>query len=316
MVDLNLQADTVRFLMAIDADARVDAMSITHMVYGMDKEEKEEKVLALRGETKVDNKASSSGDGILHEHSRNDVETPHEKNPYRLGVGLVGADGARRLCGEGGPDSLWLREVDIERRLPPSAHFSGGARRRRRPSTRPPPPSENRRIRTIPSRRASSSSSPRRLSTLPSSATTAAGAERRLPRDRVAALPVVPIPLRAPRGRRAQERGGCLRPRAGVGAHPQQARRGGNGAVGHGDVERRGDERCCERGVAEGPGPFSSRAWRSGEGEEGPLRTEEGALPPSSPIRRSRPAALLSFASIDSATASLAVRREGERMRG
>ena len=61
MVDLNLQADTVRFLMAIDADARVDAMSITHMVYGTDKEEKEEKVLALRGETKVDNKASSWG---------------------------------------------------------------------------------------------------------------------------------------------------------------------------------------------------------------------------------------------------------------
>ena len=56
MVDLNLQADMVRFLMAIDADTRVDTMSITHMVYGMDKKER---VLALCGETKVDNKASS-----------------------------------------------------------------------------------------------------------------------------------------------------------------------------------------------------------------------------------------------------------------
>lgn len=56
MVDLNLQADMVRFLMAIDADTRVDTMSVTHMVYGMDKKEK---VLALCGETKVDNKASS-----------------------------------------------------------------------------------------------------------------------------------------------------------------------------------------------------------------------------------------------------------------
>ncbi len=56
MVDLNLQADMVRFLMAIDADTRVDTMSITHMVYAMDKKEK---VLALCGETKVDNKASS-----------------------------------------------------------------------------------------------------------------------------------------------------------------------------------------------------------------------------------------------------------------
>ncbi|KAL3791133.1 hypothetical protein HJC23_000553 [Cyclotella cryptica] len=56
MVDLNLQADMIRFLMAIDADTRVDTMSVTHMVYGMDKKEK---VLALCGETKVDNKASS-----------------------------------------------------------------------------------------------------------------------------------------------------------------------------------------------------------------------------------------------------------------
>ncbi|KAL7536573.1 hypothetical protein ACHAXR_007251 [Thalassiosira sp. AJA248-18] len=56
MVDLNLQADMVRFLMAIDADTRVDTMSITHMVYAMDKKEK---VLALCGETKVDNKAAS-----------------------------------------------------------------------------------------------------------------------------------------------------------------------------------------------------------------------------------------------------------------
>eukprot|EP00580_Thalassiosira_gravida_P015401 CAMPEP_0201665904 /NCGR_PEP_ID=MMETSP0494-20130426/6900_1 /ASSEMBLY_ACC=CAM_ASM_000839 /TAXON_ID=420259 /ORGANISM="Thalassiosira gravida, Strain GMp14c1" /LENGTH=1070 /DNA_ID=CAMNT_0048144943 /DNA_START=115 /DNA_END=3327 /DNA_ORIENTATION=+ len=56
MVDLNLQADMVRFLMAIDADTRVDTMSLTHMVYAMDKKEK---VLALCGETKVDNKAAS-----------------------------------------------------------------------------------------------------------------------------------------------------------------------------------------------------------------------------------------------------------------
>ena len=56
MVDLNLQADMVQFMMAINADTRVDTMSITHMVYGMDKKEK---VLALCGETKVDNKASS-----------------------------------------------------------------------------------------------------------------------------------------------------------------------------------------------------------------------------------------------------------------
>ena len=33
MVDLNLQADMVRFLMAIDADTRVDTMSITHSKY-------------------------------------------------------------------------------------------------------------------------------------------------------------------------------------------------------------------------------------------------------------------------------------------
>ena len=56
MVDLNLQADMIRFLMAIDADTRVDTMSVTHMVYNMDKKEK---VLALCGETKVDNKATS-----------------------------------------------------------------------------------------------------------------------------------------------------------------------------------------------------------------------------------------------------------------
>merc|ERR1711971_1140369 len=56
MVDLNLQADMVRFLMAIDADTRVSEMSITHMVYNMDKKER---VLALCGETKVDNKSAS-----------------------------------------------------------------------------------------------------------------------------------------------------------------------------------------------------------------------------------------------------------------
>ena len=50
MMDLNLQVDMIRFLMAIDADTRVDTMSITHMVYGMNKKEK---VIALCGETKV-----------------------------------------------------------------------------------------------------------------------------------------------------------------------------------------------------------------------------------------------------------------------
>ena len=40
MVDLNLQADMVQFMMAINADTRVDTKSITHMVYGMDKKEK------------------------------------------------------------------------------------------------------------------------------------------------------------------------------------------------------------------------------------------------------------------------------------
>jgi cellulose synthase/poly-beta-1,6-N-acetylglucosamine synthase-like glycosyltransferase len=56
MVDLNLQSDMIRFMIAIDADIRVDTMSITHMVYAMDKKEK---VLALCcGETKVDYKAS------------------------------------------------------------------------------------------------------------------------------------------------------------------------------------------------------------------------------------------------------------------
>ena len=66
------------------------------------------------------------GDGILYEYWRNDVKMLHEKNLYHLGVGLVGANGARRLGGEGMPDSLQLRDVDIERQLPPGAHFAGG----------------------------------------------------------------------------------------------------------------------------------------------------------------------------------------------
>ncbi|KAL7552851.1 hypothetical protein ACHAWF_016096 [Thalassiosira exigua] len=56
MFDLNLEADMVRFLLTIDADTRVDTMAINHMVYAM---LKNDKVIALCGETKVDNKASS-----------------------------------------------------------------------------------------------------------------------------------------------------------------------------------------------------------------------------------------------------------------
>lgn len=56
--NINLQAGMVQFLMAIDADTRVDVMSITHiMVYAMDKKGK---VLALCGETNVDNKCHIS----------------------------------------------------------------------------------------------------------------------------------------------------------------------------------------------------------------------------------------------------------------
>jgi chitin synthase len=53
LIDLNMQSDDMRLLMTIDADTRVDELSITHMVYNMNQDDK---VLALCGETKVDNK--------------------------------------------------------------------------------------------------------------------------------------------------------------------------------------------------------------------------------------------------------------------
>jgi chitin synthase len=53
LIDLNMQSDDMRLLMTIDADTRVEEMSITHMVYAMNRDEK---ILALCGETKVDNK--------------------------------------------------------------------------------------------------------------------------------------------------------------------------------------------------------------------------------------------------------------------
>ena len=53
LIDLNMQSDDMRLLMTIDADTRVEELSITHMVYHMNQDDK---VLALCGETKVDNK--------------------------------------------------------------------------------------------------------------------------------------------------------------------------------------------------------------------------------------------------------------------
>jgi len=53
---MQLPLDEVRYLMAIDADTRVDRESISHMTYSMNKNER---ILALCGETKVDNKAQS-----------------------------------------------------------------------------------------------------------------------------------------------------------------------------------------------------------------------------------------------------------------
>mmetsp|Transcript_20947 Transcript_20947/g.50453 ORF Transcript_20947/g.50453 Transcript_20947/m.50453 type:complete len:1222 (+) Transcript_20947:51-3716(+) len=53
LIDLNMQSDDMRLLMTIDADTRVDEMSVTHMTYAMNQNEK---ILALCGETKVDNK--------------------------------------------------------------------------------------------------------------------------------------------------------------------------------------------------------------------------------------------------------------------
>ena len=53
---LQLPLDQVRYLMAIDADTRVDRESISHMTYSMNKNDQ---ILALCGETKVDNKSQS-----------------------------------------------------------------------------------------------------------------------------------------------------------------------------------------------------------------------------------------------------------------
>ncbi|KAL3823052.1 hypothetical protein ACHAXA_005240 [Cyclostephanos tholiformis] len=56
LIDLNMQSDDMRLLMTIDADTRVDEMSITHMTYAMNQNDR---ILALCGETKVDNKWQS-----------------------------------------------------------------------------------------------------------------------------------------------------------------------------------------------------------------------------------------------------------------
>jgi len=56
LIDLNMQSDDMRLLMTIDADTRVDELSITHMTYAMNQNDG---ILALCGETKVDNKWQS-----------------------------------------------------------------------------------------------------------------------------------------------------------------------------------------------------------------------------------------------------------------
>jgi len=53
---LQLPLDEIRFLMAIDADTRIDRESLSHMTFSMNKNDR---ILALCGETKVDNKAQS-----------------------------------------------------------------------------------------------------------------------------------------------------------------------------------------------------------------------------------------------------------------
>ena len=53
---LQIPLDEIRYLMAIDADTRVDRESLSHMTYSMGKDDR---ILALCGETKVDNKAQS-----------------------------------------------------------------------------------------------------------------------------------------------------------------------------------------------------------------------------------------------------------------
>jgi chitin synthase len=56
LFSLGLPAKDVEYLMAIDADTRVDEKSIPHMIYSM---EHDKKILACCGETQVDNKAQS-----------------------------------------------------------------------------------------------------------------------------------------------------------------------------------------------------------------------------------------------------------------
>ena len=53
---LRVPANQIEYLMTIDADTRVHEDSVSHMVYNMNKNEK---ILALCGETRVDNKAES-----------------------------------------------------------------------------------------------------------------------------------------------------------------------------------------------------------------------------------------------------------------
>ena len=53
---LQLPLDEIRFLMAIDADTRIDRESLSQMTYSMNKNDR---ILALCGETKVDNKSQS-----------------------------------------------------------------------------------------------------------------------------------------------------------------------------------------------------------------------------------------------------------------
>jgi len=56
LIDLNMQSDDMRLLMTIDADTRVEELSVTHMTYAMNQNDR---ILALCGETKVDNKWQS-----------------------------------------------------------------------------------------------------------------------------------------------------------------------------------------------------------------------------------------------------------------
>ncbi len=53
---LDFQEDNIKYLMTIDADTRIEKKAIAHMVFNMNKDER---VLALCGETKVDNKTAS-----------------------------------------------------------------------------------------------------------------------------------------------------------------------------------------------------------------------------------------------------------------